>query len=327
MGTEKVEEMPGEHRTAPEPRRLEYQVGTPAVTRGQFRIVWILLLMQVVMTAQSTYAPGMADWARQKWAAHREAVARREETKQNAARLRAAMGHLDPPGKVVWEEDPAAASALLAGGGYQAIIPSGERGVIAGHFPPGAAANPFTAQLAVVPNFWTGGMYRAVVFTHARSTPGGKERLVVAVVAGELRTSSVGGSHSATESFNGSVYKYQQFGAGSFGVEGADGNPVDDAPVARLKLQAAGDEYTEMKGAWQAAASPDSPGTLTIQYRKQLRVFAGQPDPADASHFTFDYVLDGTPGTIDGWLKPDNSVRLVPRAGKVVNELWYPLAK
>jgi hypothetical protein len=34
-----------------------------------------------------------------------------------------------------------------------------------------------------------------------------------------------------------------------------------------------------------------------------LRFFAGQPDPADESHFTIDYEVDGERGTIDGWLR------------------------
>jgi hypothetical protein len=37
----------------------------------------------------------------------------------------------------------------------------------------------------------------------------------------------------------------------------------------------------------------------------RLRMFAGQADPADASHFTIGYELDGEPGTIDGWLQAD----------------------
>ncbi len=47
-------------------------------------------------------------------------------------------------------------------------------------------------------------------------------------------------------------------------------------------------------------------------YRQQtLRIFAGQPDDADASHFTIGYELDGKRGTIDGWLRnPGQRVHL-----------------
>jgi hypothetical protein len=35
----------------------------------------------------------------------------------------------------------------------------------------------------------------------------------------------------------------------------------------------------------------------------RLRLFAGRLDPADESHFTIDYELNGDRGTIDGWLR------------------------
>ena len=37
---------------------------------------------------------------------------------------------------------------------------------------------------------------------------------------------------------------------------------------------------------------------------------SGQPDPADASHFTIRFSLDGSPQIVDGWLKDDDSVTL-----------------
>lgn len=37
----------------------------------------------------------------------------------------------------------------------------------------------------------------------------------------------------------------------------------------------------------------------------RLRVFAGQADPHDMSHFTIAYELNGQPGRIDGWLRGD----------------------
>jgi hypothetical protein len=46
------------------------------------------------------------------------------------------------------------------------------------------------------------------------------------------------------------------------------------------------------------------------------RFFAGHPDPADASHFTIEYEWpDGTPGIIDGYLRSDDSVKLIVRPG------------
>lgn len=53
------------------------------------------------------------------------------------------------------------------------------------------------------------------------------------------------------------------------------------------------------------AVFPDKPMQLTI--------FAGQPDPADASHFTIPYEIDGVSGMIDGWVRNSGSVDLEDR--------------
>jgi hypothetical protein len=44
-----------------------------------------------------------------------------------------------------------------------------------------------------------------------------------------------------------------------------------------------------------------------------LRLFAGQRDPKDPSHFTIAYTIAGQPGLVDGWLKEDGTVLLEPR--------------
>ncbi len=46
-----------------------------------------------------------------------------------------------------------------------------------------------------------------------------------------------------------------------------------------------------------------------------VRLYDGQPDPADESAFTIDYDLNGQRGTIDGKLGDDGAVTLTPRAG------------
>ncbi len=44
-----------------------------------------------------------------------------------------------------------------------------------------------------------------------------------------------------------------------------------------------------------------------------LRILSGQPDASDTSHFTIQYTVGKNAGTIDGWLKDDDSVLLEPR--------------
>ena len=57
----------------------------------------------------------------------------------------------------------------------------------------------------------------------------------------------------------------------------------------------------------------DHPSVHLSRTEGTLRLFAGQPDPNDASHFTIDYVLGDQKGVIDGWLKEDGSVLLEKR--------------
>ena len=57
----------------------------------------------------------------------------------------------------------------------------------------------------------------------------------------------------------------------------------------------------------------DHPSVHLSNTEGALRLFAGQPDANDASHFTIDYALGDQKGVIDGWLKDDGSVLLEKR--------------
>ena len=52
-------------------------------------------------------------------------------------------------------------------------------------------------------------------------------------------------------------------------------------------------------------------------------LYAGQPDPKDASHFTFRYVAKGGEGTIDGWLLDNDKVRFRALDGPCRQSLRY----
>ncbi|HSI35342.1 MAG: hypothetical protein ACAI43_21945 [Phycisphaerae bacterium] len=47
----------------------------------------------------------------------------------------------------------------------------------------------------------------------------------------------------------------------------------------------------------------------------EVRVMAGQPDPNDAARFMIEYTIDGRPGTVVGVLNDDESVTLMVAAG------------
>jgi hypothetical protein len=49
---------------------------------------------------------------------------------------------------------------------------------------------------------------------------------------------------------------------------------------------------------------------LEISRQQSIAVFAGQPDPQHADHFTMTAIIDGAPQTIDGWLTDEDHVDL-----------------
>jgi hypothetical protein len=46
---------------------------------------------------------------------------------------------------------------------------------------------------------------------------------------------------------------------------------------------------------------------------KTLRVYPGEFDPADPSHFTFEYEADGQRVVVDGYLQFDDAIAILPR--------------
>jgi hypothetical protein len=109
-------------------------------------------------------------------------------------------------------------------------------------------------------------LFDPFLFLHARQAPGGRERLVV--VQGWLEyPGAVMNVHLSGQIWDADV----PFGSDPFEAARFAGPVLSDRP-------------------------PEG-GTTT------LRVFAGQVDPLDASHFTIEYELYGKRGVVDGWLR------------------------
>ena len=118
------------------------------------------------------------------------------------------------------------------------------------------------------------------VFMHARTAAGGAERLVVVKVDQER----------------------------SWRLNFPAGAPPDHllaATVVRPATLLSGPAFT--RTLWNPPPVPPDFGQITF--------FAGQPDPADAAHFTVDYQTPAGPGTIDGWLKHDDTIKFQATSG------------
>jgi len=197
---------------------------------------------------------------------------------------RRCMAYAPPPGRVIYDDDPRQAAALLTDPAYAASHPALPKGVSAAVYD-----NPlFRAYVQ--------GSYRRLrpagpaAFMHRRTSPAGNERLVVVEFPSSPPTAQLGKEPGRT-------------------------------PLRQLAFRPYAEPPSTLtaRGAAVLTFPGDPPGLdLFVAPGDRTRVLEGQPDPADPSHFTIDYVHNGVPGTIDGWLNDDDTVTLAPRAGQVV---------
>jgi hypothetical protein len=178
-----------------------------------------------------------------------------------------------PADLVVYEKNSDDAVRLVAlAGEYVNAAPPATPGL--GAFPPVAAHLPRPwrefvrlggAMASSRLRFWTTAN-RAVLFMHERIAPTGARRLVVVLsdFSTDMRPLFINEYDIAAASLNPATW--------------ATGVRADERPVAIRVLN---------------ASAP----------KAHLKIYAGQPDPADASHFTIRYELDGVENVVDGWLR------------------------
>ena len=241
--------------TAPPPS-LEYAPGAPLRRRRwRRRIVAVVVGLGVVLPGVWR-GPTLGRWAHLRY------------LEQRAKAYRA------PPDRVVYEEDPARGSALLAQPGYRVARASGPGwNSYVGHVPP-----PFE-RLARAAELRFGG---ATVFCHARRTPSGRKRLVVVWLANNgVRPDAQGASPDNQVRID-------------FCTMVVDGGEL--LHEGRINLWVAPQWVAENR-----------------QTPLYARLYAGQPALADETHFTIAFDLDQYNDVIDCYLRDDDSVRLTPR--------------
>ena len=110
--------MPNDNQKAP----LSYELPPSSpVSRRQFRLLLALVLVNLLITLQFAYFPGLTASIKNRWAQYQQKREREAAVKQALAVEQQAMNFADPPDKVVWDENPETAAKLLAAGGYKSI--------------------------------------------------------------------------------------------------------------------------------------------------------------------------------------------------------------
>jgi hypothetical protein len=305
------------------------------IPRWQFRLLLLLVLLNLAITVQSVYAPSVASSLKTRWSAYQSA-------KHARAIQHQAMTWSEPPGKVIWDEDPQTAAALLARPDYAAIaITNGYTNPLPAPPPPGARARlpaPLFKNLLPDDKYPFQSDEMALVMLHGRKSSAGGEALVCVGAKGDFSLGFDAGELSPTQPdtkplgrrlrivaaacdfLNSSVSaraEARQDRIAELVIERGKFNPI------RHELSNAG--YSPSRIHWTPPQG-NQPGKLTIDPAGAFRLYAGQPDPKDASHFTIDYDFDGRRGTIHGYLKPNGGIDLKPDTGQLSGQTWNPSA-
>ena len=305
-------------------------------TRRQFRVLLVLVLLNLAITIQTAYAPGLIGQAKQLWEQY-------QQTRRDRALRRQAMSFTQPAGTVVWDEDPRSAAALLAtpaykkirvedlAGNYEAVWPAGARLAV-----PDLAKQSYeryfgldfgdrSDQVLVQPDA------SALVLMHGLKTPTGEDRFVVVCVKGMLKLSGSAGNEMfsppplpvhADKPVSGTAVKELSLVAVQARVnsDGTTSSLEDEG--AELSIFPANDRG---KAPWTWTPSADGKtDQIQLEPIRQFRFYAGQLDPADPAHFTVPCDVDGTRQIIHGRLQPNGSLVLQPESGQMLGNRWYP---
>ena len=175
------------------------------------------------------------------------------------------MTYTAPPDQVVYEEAMAGPAADVNPPAAPGLVSSPNAGFLGlwSHTRPVSDWRAFSELRGTIPS-----TTQAVLFLHERRTASGITRLVFVTIR---------------------PWTYDQPEL----KERLRWTVIHPGSVNRDPTSSTWEPLVFRLGIWQQLPFPN----------QRLRLFAGQPDLADPSHFTIGYELDGSRGTIDGWLR------------------------
>jgi hypothetical protein len=316
------------HSNEPPPKRaaapaLTYDppaAGTVSV-RG-FRMLVVLTLVNTVLLGSMVLGPQLFPFARQQWQRWKDDRAAKKLLAAELAIQRLCQSHQDPAARVVYEEDPAKALELIKASprDYEGVSSSRPEGP-PGWFGPIRAVAPdhYLKFLSAAYGRIVSRANETLLFLHERATPGGVRSIVVV----RLRLSTSFGRQAGSAEYVRFTQRKERQLEGNWWPIGTGGPTVDARGKGRtIGLSLWLPDQRESRVVAEVKANVPIETPPAIDYGNKLRVYAGQPDPADASHFTIDYEIDGRRGVIDGWLR-DQGLELRPREGAFTYDARY----
>jgi hypothetical protein len=322
--------------TQPAIPALQYDTRPPGITRRQMSYFLLLLTINTMLFAGficlPTVSPMVKDW----WADYQK---RREQNKQAAAKsakLQAALAdclaYSVPPDTLIYAEGADDAAKMLTADGRARSLPSEpplvspEGGRYSGNAtrqllvntvwqPPvrRPRADALVNWLAAVSDSMRGAVpaETATVFLGEMKTPGGQRRLVCVSLAVDQKIIQFEGREGPHRAYRYELETRRMLSASVFNPQ-KPGLPVQTAMVVYQTPE----QRTPIP---PAPADPSSAPGRTIRPGQPWRIFAGQIDPADPSHLTIKYEIDGRAGVIDGRLNDGDRLMLTPRVGGLVS--------
>jgi hypothetical protein len=208
-----------------------------------------------------------------------------------------------PATSVVYEEDAARAAAMKGQGGMQEADRQDMSQPIWGAFqPPIFRLAPFGQDHGVSAS--------GLLFAHERMSPSGNRRLVLFEITVKLETTNQKGQEADIRLDR--RLKYRICDTKLFTT-----SPQVLRDGQSLAIEQSGEGANVIPIRW-------IDGSLRANRRlsQNVRFFAGQIDPNDASHFTVDYAIGKQTNTIDVYLTDDDFLRVIPRGGKIEGGTW-----
>ena len=320
---------------------LEYVRASAPVTRRQFRFLLFLTLLNTILLSVFICGPSVSSFIRTSWNDYHARRKLNQLQQQRAALLQKTATFTTPPDEVVYEENPAEAARRLNSSTDYSSIPGSSRDVIyltpqPWQPPVFRKMNPVVSQLhAAVLN--APDKRQPTVLLHKLKNPKGEERLIWITLESRFQLLYEGGG-------GGQQYIPPQEAADVRPlrtrtdrllsvrvVEEVNGSSLVPSLDASTRLAALSPSWSRTAAVTWTNTGTWENGRIDVQPAGVFRLYAGQIDPADPTHFTIDYAIDGQRNTIDGYLKNDNQILFAPRAGRIVRKtgdvlVWDPFA-
>lgn len=295
----------GETESKPRPAApLAYKLEPPAgrVSVRGFRLLLVLTLLNTTLLGASVLGPQLFPFLQARWAQWQQSRAQAAARQAAMAIEQQSLSHVIPADKVVYEEDPDRAAALMA------ADPAGYRSLRANQSGPPGWRPPVRA---VPPNYRNGNDY-PLLFLHERATPAGAHYVVTVHLLAQNMLSTIAAAGSGKPAAINLKKTRQLYAEARLAT--SRGTPPMDVERAHQKAVSLILPDSGMRELVRFSGDPTLDAAARLDYGNILRFFGGRADPDDATHFTLHYQLDGRDGVIDGWMK-DDGIQMQPREG------------